>query len=204
MKVDHASEAWRSAADGIVPVLVSPQLPDFEQLPTVVVDARMAKVNIDTSIGDAALVVALGPGFEAGIDCDLIVETKRGHDLGRVISKGSAAPDTGVPGSVGGVTEERVVRAPADGPAVWEKEIGDLVEVGEVLGHVGRIEVIARTDGVVRGLIASGRHVSAGTKIGDVDPRADRSACFTISDKSRLVGAGVLTAVLSWIDRGES
>jgi xanthine dehydrogenase accessory factor len=160
----------------------------------------MAKRNIDTRIDQAPLVVALGPGFAAGVDCDAVIETKRGHRLGRVIWDGPAASDTGVPGTLGGASADRVIRAPADGIAGWSVGIGDEVKPGEQLGAVGGDAVTAAIGGVVRGLIAPGHAVTTGMKIGDIDPRADRAACFEISDKSRLVGAGVLQAVLTWLD----
>jgi len=193
LAADPAS-ARRMAEGGTVAVLVSPKLPDLS--PEVVVDGRMAKRNIDTSREDAPLTVGLGPGFVAGIDCDAVVETKRGHRLGRVIWDGSAAPDTGVPGSLGGVTADRVVRSPGEGAVAWDHEIEDVVAAGQRLGVVGAIEVEAPIGGVVRGLIAPGFVASDGLKIGDIDPRADPDACREVSDKARLVGSGVLEAVL--------
>jgi len=160
----------------------------------------MAKTNVDTRIDQAPLVVALGPGFEAGVDCDVVIETKRGHRLGRTIRKGSAQPDTGVPGEVGGHTAKRVVRAPVAGVVDWKLSIGDTVESGQTLGTVGGSEVFASVGGVVRGLISNEYDVSEGLKIGDVDPRGDRSACFEISDKARLVGAGVVGAAFDWLN----
>ena len=195
------TEAVGMAKTGIVGVLVAPELPKFPEPASVVVDARLAKRNVDTTIVQAPLVVALGPGFTAGVDCHAVVETMRGHRLGRVIWKGPAAPNTGVPGNVGGATAERVVRAPRDGDVGWSVEIGDTVAAGHVLGDVGGAPVEASISGVVRGLIQPGTAVRSGLKIADIDPRADRSACFDISDKARLVGAGVLEAVLTWLNR---
>jgi xanthine dehydrogenase accessory factor len=202
--VDNAGEAVRTARKGDVAVMVSETLPDLGEPIAVVVDARMAKHNLDTRIEDAPLVVALGPGFVGGVDCDVVVETKRGHRLGRVIERGAAAEDTGVPGRLGGVAAERVVRAPTDGAIEWGTEIGDHVVAGQRLGVIASAEVTAQIEGVVRGLITPGSTVTTGLKIGDIDPRADRAACFEISDKSRLVGAGVLQAVLTWLDRGNA
>ncbi len=158
----------------------------------------MAKRNLDTTIDDADLVVALGPGFTAAHDCHAVVETLRGHHLGRVLWSGSAAMDTGTPGVIGGRSAERVVRAPQAGPVGWEVEIGDPVDAGQTMGSVGATEVVAPIDGVVRGLIAPETEVWAGLKIGDVDPRAERSYCFEISDKALAVGGGVLEAVTTW------
>ena len=161
-----------------------------------------AKRNIDTDITQAPLVIGLGPGFTAGEDCHAVVETKRGHTLGRVIYDGAALPNTGTPGIVAGKGAERVLRAPAAGTAQWDAEIGDEVVVGQVLGAVNGASVAAPFDGVVRGLIAPGTAVPAGLKIGDVDARLDREACFTISDKALAVGGGVLEAVVAtWARR---
>ena len=199
VRVDGTAEALEAAGHRLVAVMPSPELPDLRQ--SVVVDARLAKKNIDTSIDQAQLVVALGPGFEAGVDCDVVVETQRGHSLGRIITEGSAAPNTGIPGDIGGVTNDRVVRAEGGGEVSWEVSIGDLVEDRQHLGSVGEAQLEAPIAGVVRGLIAPGFIAEAGLKIADIDPRADPSACFEISDKSRLVGAGVLMAVLNWLNR---
>ncbi len=195
------TEAAQLAGDGSVAVLVSSSLPTFEQRPSVVVDARMAKRNIDTRIDQAPLVVGLGPGFDAGMDCDVVIETKRGHRLGRAIEQGPALPDTGVPGVVGGVAVERLVRAPRAGIVKWDVAIGDTVVAGQAIGSVDDTKVVAGVDGVVRGLISPGFHAAGGLKIADIDSRGDRSACFEFSDKARLVGSGVLGAVLEWANR---
>jgi xanthine dehydrogenase accessory factor len=190
-----ASEAIGLARQGLVPVVVSPGLP---ALPAqVVVDARMAKRALDTTIDDAPFVVALGPGYTAGLDAHAVVETMRGPHLGRVLWFGSAAPDTGTPGEVAGHGAERVLRAPAEGAASWQARIGDLVEAGAVLGTVGVREVRSPFAGVVRGLIAEGTVVPADLKVGDVDPRAGTD-WREISDKALAVGGGVLEAVLAW------
>lgn len=194
------SEARAIADDGEVAVLVSPELPSG-LTPDVLVDARLAKRNVDTTIDDAALVVALGPGFTAGVDCDAVVETMRGHTLGRVLWDGSAIPNTGIPGSVGGRGAERVLRAPIAGRARWSVAIGDRVSGGDELGSVAASPITAPFDGVVRGLIAGSVEVPAGLKIGDVDPRVDPSVCRQISDKALSVGGGVLEAVVTWLAR---
>jgi xanthine dehydrogenase accessory factor len=159
----------------------------------------MAKRNIDAGIDQASFVVALGPGFTAGVDCHAVVETMRGHRLGRVIWQGSALPDTGTPGLVAGKGAERVLRASVAGVVSWRKEIGDRVQEDEWLGDVGGRPIYAPFDGVVRGLIAPGTAVRAGLKIGDIDARNDVDACFTISDKALAVGGGVLEAVLTYL-----
>ena len=197
---ESPSDAKALTAAGSVPVLVSPGLPVFEPAPSVVVDARMAKRNLDTRLKQAPLVIGLGPGFVAGVDCDVVIETKRGHRLGRVISSGSAEPDTGIPGDVGGVSVDRVVRATMDGRIEWKVSIGDEVSKGELIGDVDGEAISAPIAGVVRGLITPGFDAHSGLKIGDIDPRADFDACFEISDKARLVGAGVLGAVFEWLN----
>jgi xanthine dehydrogenase accessory factor len=200
IRVSSAERALEESAAGRVPVLVSPLLPELEQVPSVVVDARLAKRNIDTTIDDARLVIGLGPGFTAGIDCHAVIETKRGHHLGRVLWEGPAAADTGIPGSVGGESGSRVVRAARSGSLRWTVEIGQPVSRGESLGEIDGTQVESALDGVVRGLLPEGV-VSPGLKIADVDPRGDVSACFEVSDKSLAVGGGVVEAVLTWLDR---
>jgi xanthine dehydrogenase accessory factor len=200
-RVAAPAEALDLAVGGRIPVMASPTIPDLGRPISVLVDARLAKRNLDTTIDQAPLVVALGPGFTAGVDCHAVVETMRGHRLGRVIWDGTAAPNTGIPGNVGGETARRVVRAANGGTIEWSSAIGDHVSPGDRLGTVGNRPVTAPIAGVVRGLISPGTEARPGLKIADVDPRADRSACFEISDKSRLVGAGVLEAVLTWLNR---
>lgn len=198
MRAEFAADPARAverARDGVVAVVVDPGLPDVDA--RVVVDARMAKRNIDTRIDDADLVVGLGPGFSPGVDCHAVVETARGHHLGRVLWDRPPAPDTGVPGEIGGRSAERVVRAPIRGRVAWRSVIGERVAAGAVLGRVGAQALVAPFDGVVRGLILDGIIVDAGTKIGDVDPRGDPRACFEISDKALAIGGGVLEAVLT-------
>jgi xanthine dehydrogenase accessory factor len=169
----------------------------------ILVDARMAKRNLDTTIDQAPLVIALGPGYTAGVDCHAVIETNRGHRLGRVIWDGAAEANTGTPGIVAGKGAERVLRAPAAGVVQWRKAIGDRVRAGEVLGTVAGQAVVAPFDGVARGLIAPGTAVPAKLKIGDVDPRGDVATCFTISEKALAVGGGVVEAVLTWLGRQE-
>lgn len=188
------------AGNGTIPVLVSPGWPPG-QMPagarTIVIDARMAKRNIDTRLDQGQLVIALGPGFYAGRDCHAVIETKRGHRLGRVIWQGEALPNTGRPGTIAGKSGERVLRAPVAGSVSWQVEIGDVVAEGQPLGRVGAEPVAAPFAGIIRGLIASGTDTPAGLKIGDVDARIDREACFTISDKALSIGGGALEAILA-------
>jgi xanthine dehydrogenase accessory factor len=161
-----------------------------------VVDAILAKRNIATALTDAPLVVGVGPGFTVGKDVHFVVETKRGHDLGRVLLSGTAAADTAVPGNIGGYTIERLLQAPCAGIFQGLKNIGDIVSKGEVVATVEKQPVFAKIGGVLRGLLKSGLTVQEGMKIGDIDPRGCREYCFTISDKARAVGGGVLEALL--------
>jgi xanthine dehydrogenase accessory factor len=189
--------ATTTARSGAVAVVVSAELPAIER--SIVVDARLAKRNLDTTIDDAALVIALGPGFAAGTDCHAIIETNRGHRLGRVIWVGSAEPDTGTPGLVAGRAAERVLRAPVDGTIRWTVEIGSIVSDGTVIGRVDDRAIISPFDGMVRGLIRPGV-VRAGLKVADIDARIDPAMCHEISDKALAVGGGVLEAVLVWMN----
>ncbi len=195
-RVEAWDEAWSVAESGDIAVIASEQLPPDHRA-DVVVDARLAKKALDTNPDDASLVIALGPGFEVGVHCHAIVETMRGHDLGRVIWEGGAIPDTGVPGVIGGQSHKRIVRAPADGQIEWEAAIGQIVAEGQVLGHIGTHEVVAHTAGVVRGLISPSTAVTKDLKVGDVDPRAEVDACFSISDKALSIGGGVVEVVMS-------
>ena len=165
-------------------------------MPDVVVDAILAKRNLGTSMDMASVVVGVGPGFTAGKDCHAVVETMRGHTLGRTYYEGSALPNTAVPGLVGGFAGERVLRAPADGLFRGVCAIGDHVEEGQVVAYVGDAPVVAMLTGVLRGLIADGVRVSKGLKCGDVDPRGDACHCRLVSDKGLSVAGGVLEAIL--------
>jgi xanthine dehydrogenase accessory factor len=184
-------------AAGEVPVLVDPDGMALQKLQTdAVVDAVMAKRNTGTGIDAAPVVVALGPGFTAGADCHAVVETNRGHNLGRVLLKGSAEPDTGVPGTLGGQSAKRVLRAPVPGAFQATRSIGDAVRAGDQVALVDGVPVRSQLEGVVRGLLYDGICVSARLKVGDVDPRGVVSHCFTISDKALAIGGGVVEAIL--------
>jgi xanthine dehydrogenase accessory factor len=188
-------QAWTA---GKITVAVDPTGESIGRYrPDLLIDATLAKRNLGISKADAPLVVALGPGFIAGKDCHVVIETNRGHDLGRLITEGMAEPDTGIPGDIAGYTKERVLRAPADGLFTTGKEIGDPVCKGEVIGRVGTAEVAAQIDGVLRGLIRPGSEVKKGLKIGDVDPRGIAGYCDTISEKARSLGGAVLEAILA-------
>jgi xanthine dehydrogenase accessory factor len=181
-----------------IPVLIDPDLQSLRSLrPTVVVDGRMTKHPPELGLGQASLVIGLGPGFKAGVDCHAVVETQRGHLLGRVLWQGTAAEDTGVPEAVSEHGTDRVLRAPADGILVAHCEICDLVETDQVVAEVDGQPVLAPFAGVLRGLLHPGLPVIKGVKIGDIDPRSDPSYCTLVSDKALAIGGGVLEAILS-------
>jgi xanthine dehydrogenase accessory factor len=194
--------AQLAAANGRVevPVLVCPSLAEFVTKtgkPQVVVDARLAKRNLDTSLNDGDVVIGLGPGFTAGADVHAVVETNRGHHLGRVFWTGSAEPNTGIAATVGGRGVERVLRAPSNGSLRWSAAIGDQVLQFQTLGTMADGTLLpAPFGGVLRGLIAESVAITKGLKIGDIDPKCEPSACFEISDKALAIGGGVVEAVL--------
>ena len=189
---------WKK--DG-VPVLVDPAGLSIAALrPAVVVDAILAKKNLGTTKEMAPLVIALGPGFTAGEDVDVVIETKRGHNLGRVIRSGSAVPNTGIPGIIGGYGKERVMHAQAEGILRNAASIGDIVEAGAVIAEIetenGMVPVEASLSGLLRGLIRDGYPVTKGFKIADIDPRKEElQNCFTISDKARCIAGSVLEVI---------
>ena len=189
-------------ASGKIAVLVDPLAESMQNLrPDVLIDAILAKRNLGTSTSDAPLVIALGPGFTAGRDCHIVVETNRGHNLGRLITSGSAEANTGIPGNIGGHTKERVLRAPVDGVFMTGREIGDDVQQGCVIGQVDSELVTTRIDGIIRGMIRPGSSVTKGLKIGDIDPRGEAGYCDTISEKARALGGAVLEAILNVYNR---
>lgn len=195
VRTSTKDEVYAVLEAGHIPLLVDPEASCRSWLaPHVVVDAIIAKENLGTSKDDAPAVIACGPGFTAGRDCHAVIETMRGHDLGRVIWEGAAYPNTGVPGEIGGRGAERVLRAPVAGTFRAAASIGDMVQAGQVVGYADDEPIVAALDGVLRGLLRSGLRVTAGFKMGDVDPRAEREHCFTVSDKAMAVGGGVLEA----------
>ena len=169
--------------------------------PDVIVDARILKTNLDIRLGDAGLVIGLGPGIEAGRDVHFVVETMRGHDLGRIIASGFSSRDTGEPGEIGGYTRERVLRAPASGVFTSPRRIGERVGAGDVLGSVAGVELKSQIAGVLRGLLWPGLPVTTGFKLADVDPRGDASMCTTLSDKARIISGSVLEIVVAHAGR---
>jgi len=197
-------------AGGLVPIVVDPDGTLLRQMhPSVLIEATLSKYNSGVTMDDAPIVIALGPGYEAGKDVHAVIETNRGHNLGRVYLLGCAESNTGVPGAIGGYTIERLLRAPCAGALYGVRQIGDLVQAGETVAVVRTNEisdnetapVVATISGILRGLMRDGLHVSSEMKVGDIDPRAAREHCFTISDKSRAVAGGVLEAILYLLNR---
>jgi xanthine dehydrogenase accessory factor len=194
-KPEEIESVWKK---GDIPILIDPdgkKTRNFSK-PDVLVDAIMAKRNLGTQVNDAPLVIGLGPDFAAGKDVHIVIETNRGHDLGKMILKGTAEPDTGIPGEIGGYMMERLLRTMKKGIFHPQKSIGDRVNKGLVVAVVDDFPVIAKISGVLRGLLREGAEVRKGMKVGDIDPRSKRESCFTISDKARAIGGGVLEAVL--------
>ncbi len=198
-KQEEAEAVW---AQNAVPVLIDPKGESIRTLkPDVVVDAILAKKNLGTAREKAPLTIALGPGFTAGQDVDVVVETKRGHKLGRIIREGSAAPNSGVPGIIGGYGAERVLHAQAAGIFRNLHSIADFVEAGEAVAEIEtpdgqRLPVVTQISGILRGLLRDGYPVTKGFKVADVDPRrAELENCFLISDKARCIAGSVLELI---------
>lgn len=180
-----------------IPVIVDPDWSSIKLIkPHVVIDAIIAKKNLGTNLSEAPLVIGLGPGFEAGKDVHMVMETNRGHNLGRVILNGCPEPNTGAPGNINGYTKERVLRAPCSGIFKSSLTFGALVRKNDVVGYVDDQPVIAQVDGVIRGQIRNNTRVKEKLKIGDIDPRGDVKYCTTISEKARAIGGSVLEAIL--------
>ncbi len=181
-----------------IAILVDPAGSNIEELkPLAVIDAILAKKNLGTTREMAPITIGLGPGFIAGRDVDIVIETMRGHNLGRLIFEGSAKKNTGIPGVIKGYGRERVIYSEVSGRIENIRDIGDIVEQGEVVAKIGDNEVKAPIAGVLRGIIRDGFLVEKGLKIGDVDPRiTEKKNAFTISDKARNIGGSVLEAVM--------
>jgi xanthine dehydrogenase accessory factor len=193
-QVDQIRHAW---SRGWIGVAVDPTWTMIPALtPDVCVDAIIAKKNLGTSTAEAPLVIGLGPGFRAPDDVHMVIETQRGHNLGRIITQGCAAPDTGIPGDICGFSYQRVLKAPAEGVFEAKVAIGDQVAHDDVIGLVNHIALQAQLDGVVRGLLRTGTQVKKGCKLGDIDPRGRQAQCGTISDKARSIAGSVLEAIL--------
>ncbi len=192
-------EAFHAFDENAVPVLVDPEGLSIACLkPGVVVDAIIAKKNLGTNRDMAPLVIALGPGFTAGVDADAVIETKRGHRLGRIIREGIAIPNTGEPGNIGGYTTERVIRSGSAGVFRGVCTFGDIVKKGDVIAYVDAVPLTATIDGMIRGMLHSGLYVTEGFKVADIDPRGSAADCTTPSDKAYAIAGGVLECVDSF------
>lgn len=195
--VHNMAEIEKAHAEKAIPVIVDEKAAIIDEYhPDILVDAIIAKRNLGTSIDRAKLVIGVGPGFTAGVDCHYVVETKRGHYLGKVITEGSAIPNTGVPGMINGYAAERIIRALAEGEFSPIHHIGDTVEKGEIVATAGGTDIPALMPGIIRGMLQEGVHVVPGMKCGDIDARCEYEYCFQISDKARSIGGGVLEAIL--------
>jgi xanthine dehydrogenase accessory factor len=200
-RINDSSEAKDVFKAGRVPVLVDPDLSCLKSVfPEVVVDARMLKAPPTRGKEIASLVIGLGPGFIAGDNCHAVIETNRGHQLGRVIWKGEAEANTGVPGMVMGYGEERVLRSSSEGVLNSMVKIGERLQKNSIIAEVGETNIVAPFDGVLRGLLRDGTSVTQGMKVGDIDPRQDSSLYTKVSDKALAIGGGVLEAILACPD----
>lgn len=201
--VKRIEDIYHEINKGNIPVYIDPKGECINEVsPLAVVDSILAKKNLGTTMAMAPITIGVGPGFEAGVDVDLVIETKRGHFLGRVIYEGSAIQNTSIPGDILGHTEDRIIRSSAEGKVKSLIEIGDMVEKGQVICRVGETDVIANLSGIVRGMIKEGLYVTKGYKIGDIDPRGDSENVITISEKARAVGGAVLEAIMYMKNRG--
>jgi xanthine dehydrogenase accessory factor len=197
VKVSDAEQARAQWQIGNIPLLVDPDARIKDSLaPDVLVDATMAKKSTGTAIIDAPLVIGIGPGFVAGASVHAVVESNRGYRLGRVIWKGAAERDTGIPAPVAGFTKARVLRVPCAGRIKVFRDIGDSVKAGETIAEVDGVPIKAEIQGLVRGMLKNGIEVSQGIKAGDIDPRGEREYCYSISDKARAIAGGVVEAIL--------
>ena len=198
VKVSNLEEIQEAHKNKFIPILVDPEGNILKEIkPLALVDAILAKKNLGTNKNMAPITIALGPGFNAGVDVDVVIETMRGHNLGRLIFEGYAMANTGVPGEIAGFSKERVIYSEESGKIKNISKIGDIVNKGDVLAYIGDTKVLAPISGLLRGLIKDGTEVTEGLKIGDVDPRLKEVENYTtISDKARNIGGGVLEALL--------
>lgn len=197
-KVENENEIEKCWNEKIIPIMVDEKGEIIKKIkPDVVVDSIIAKKNLGTTKEMAPITIALGDGFEAGKDVDIVIETMRGHNLGRVITSGRAMKNTGIPGEIKGVSKDRVIYSLANGIFSSVKKIGDTVQKDEIIGYVGDVEIGGKISGVLRGIIREGYEVTENMKIGDIDPRIEeKNNCFTISDKARSLGGAVLRAIM--------
>ena len=203
VRVESLEDALQCQRQGKVPVLIDPGCRCLEQFrPKVLVDGILAKKNLGTRMDMEDTVIAMGPGFTAGVDAHLVIETMRGHNLGRILTEGTALPNTGVPGVIAGYGKERVIHAPAAGIMKNHSRIGEIVEKGQIIASIDEVPVKATLTGVLRGLLRDGYPVTEGFKIADIDPReSEQKNCFTISDKARCIAGSVLEGILSRSER---
>ncbi len=201
--VKDVNEIEETFKEGKIPVLIDGTGENIGKLkPAVLIDAILAKRNLGTEIGMAPITIGVGPGFSAGKDVDAVIETKRGHTLGKVIYEGEAIRNTGIPGNIGGYTKERVIHSEFEGKIENISKIGDKIEKGQVIARIEGKEVRAKISGILRGIIREGYYVTEGFKIADIDPRENEyKNCFTISDKARSIGGGALEAILVLMNR---
>ena len=197
-KVENENDIEKCWNEKIIPIMVDEKGEIIKKIkPNVVVDSIIAKKNLGTTKEMAPITVALGDGFEAGKDVDIVIETMRGHNLGRIITSGRAMKNTGIPGEIKGVSKDRVIYSKANGRFSSVKKIGDTVQKDEIIGYVGDVEIRGKISGVLRGIIRDGYEVTENMKIGDIDPRIEeKNNCFTISDKARSLGGAVLRAIM--------
>ena len=197
-KVENENDIEKCWNEKIIPIMVDEKGEIIKKIkPDVVVDSIIAKKNLGTTKEMAPITIALGDGFEAGKDVDIVVETMRGHNLGRVITSGRAMKNTGIPGEIKGVSKDRVIYSLANGRFSSVKKIGDTVQKDEIIGYVGDVEIRGKISGVLRGIIREDYEVTENMKIGDIDPRIEeKNNCFTISDKARSLGGAVLRAIM--------
>lgn len=197
-RVENENEIEKCWNEKIIPIMIDEKGKIIKKIrPDVVVDSIIAKKNLGTTRDMAPITVALGDGFEAGKDVDIVIETMRGHNLGRIITSGRAMKNTRIPGEIKGVSRDRVIYSLADGKFSSIKKIGDTVQKDEIIGYVGDIEIRGKISGVLRGIIRDGYQVTKNMKIGDIDPRIEeKNNCFTISDKARSLGGAVLKAIM--------
>lgn len=193
---DLTSIAAHHKADYVAVTTLPEQTVISAYQPDIFIDATLSKKPVDYRIGDAPLIIGLGPAITAGHNADVVIETQRGHDLGRLIYRGQAAANTGIPGMVAGESAKRVHYSPQAGKLVAIKDIGDSVTAGTTIAMIAQTPIIAKLDGVVRGMLATGSYVDGNVKIADVDPRGIKHYCQTISDKGRTIAGSVLAAII--------
>ncbi len=198
--VHKDEEVLETLRAGHIPVIIDPEGSYiYKSKPHVVIDGIIAKKNLGTNKSMAPLVIGLGPGFCANVDVHVVIETMRGHNLGKIITHGQAFPNTGIPGNIGGFTKERVIHSPCEGVMKTVSQIGDIVKKDDIIAYINETPVYATLNGVLRGLLKEGLHVPSGFKIADIDPRlSEKDNCITISDKARTIAGGVLQAILMY------